>query len=54
MNIEGMCTPGIVTADRARTLQTCAALVGESHVGPMLVTEETPSGQQTVGIAAPG
>ncbi|MGP1675764.1 MAG: CBS domain-containing protein [Burkholderiales bacterium] len=50
MKIEGMCTHGIVTADRSRTLQECAALMGESHVGSILVTEETPGGPQAVGI----
>ena len=50
MKIEGMCTHGIVTAERSRTLQECAALMGESHVGSILVTEETPSGPQAVGI----
>lgn len=50
MKIEGMCTHGIVTADRSRTLQECAALMGESHVGSILVTEETPSGPQAMGI----
>ena len=50
MKIEGMCTHSIVTADRSRTLQECAALMGESHVGSVLVTEETPGGPQAVGI----
>ena len=50
MTIEGMCTHSIVTADRSRTLQECAALMGESHVGSVLVTEETPGGPQAVGI----
>ena len=50
MNIEGMCTHSIVTADRSRTLQECAALMGENHVGSVLVTEETPGGPQAVGI----
>ena len=50
MNIEGMCTHSIVTADCSRTLQECAALMGESHVGSVLVTEETPGGPQAVGI----
>ena len=50
MKIEGMCTHAIVTADRSRTLQECAALMGESHVGSILVTEETPSGPQAVGL----
>src|SRR3990172_1181678 len=50
MNIEGMCTHSIVTADRSRTLQECAALMGENHVGTVLVTEETPGGAQAVGI----
>jgi CBS domain-containing protein len=45
-----MCTHSIVTADRSRTLQECAALMGESHVGSVLVTEETPGGPQAVGI----
>ncbi len=50
MNIEGMCTHSIVTADRSRTLQECAALMGENQVGSVLVTEETPGGPQAVGI----
>ena len=50
MNIEGMCTHSTVTADRSRTLQECAALMGENHVGSVLVTEETPGGPQAVGI----
>jgi len=50
VTIEGMCTHSIVTADRSRTLQECAALMGESHVGSVLVTEETPGGPQAVGI----
>jgi CBS domain-containing protein len=50
MKIEGMCTHSIVTVDRSRTLQECAALMGESHVGSVLVTEETPGGPQAVGI----
>ena len=50
MKIEGMCTHGIVTADRSRTLQECAALMGDSHVGSILVTEETKDGPQAVGI----
>lgn len=50
MKIEGMCTHSIVTADRSRTLQECAALMGENHVGSVLVTEETPGGPQAVGI----
>ena len=50
MKVEGMCTHSIVTADRSRTLQECAALMGESHVGSVLVTEETPGGPQAVGI----
>lgn len=50
MKIEGMCTHSIVTADRSRTLQECAALMGESHVGSVLVTEETPGGAQAMGI----
>jgi len=31
-------------------LQECAALMGESHVGSVLVTDETPGGPQAVGI----
>ena len=50
MKIEGMCPHSIVTVDRSRTLQECAALMGESHVGSVLVTEETPGGPQAVGI----
>ncbi|MBE0620327.1 MAG: CBS domain-containing protein [Burkholderiales bacterium] len=50
MNIDGMCTHSVVTVDRSRTLQECAALMGESHVGSILVTEETPGGPQAVGI----
>ena len=50
MNIEGMCAHSIVTADRSRTLQECAALMGENHVGTVLVTEETPGGPQAVSI----
>ena len=50
MKIEGMCTHSTVTADRSRTLQECAALMGENHVGSVLVTEETPGGPQAVGI----
>jgi predicted transcriptional regulator len=50
MKIEGMCTHAIVTVDRSRTLQECAALMGENHVGSVLVTEPTPSGLQAVGI----
>jgi len=50
MNIEGMCAHSIVTADRSRTLQECAALMGENHVGTVLVTEETAEGPQAVGI----
>ena len=50
MKIEGMCTHSIVTADRSRTLQECAALMGENHVGSVLVTEEAPGGPQAVGI----
>jgi CBS domain-containing protein len=50
MNIEGMCAHSIVTADRSRTLQECAALMGENHVGSVLVTEEAPGGPQAVGI----
>ncbi len=50
MNIEGMCAHGIVSADCSRTLQECAALMGENHVGSVLVTEETPAGPQAVGI----
>jgi CBS domain-containing protein len=50
MKIEGMCTHSIVTADRSRTLQECAALMGENQVGSVLVTEETPGGPQAVGI----
>ena len=50
MNIEGMCTHNIITVDRSRTLQECAALMGESHVGSILVTEETPDGPQAVGV----
>jgi len=50
MKIEGMCTHSIVTVDRSRTLQECAALMGENHVGSVLVTEETPGGPQAVGI----
>ena len=50
MNIEGMCTHSVVTADRSRTLQECAALMGENHVGSILVTEETPDGPQAVGL----
>ena len=53
MKIEGMCTHSIVTADRSRTLQECAALMGENHVGSVLVTEETPGGPQAVGIVSP-
>jgi len=50
MKIEGMCMHSIVTADRSRTLQECAALMGENHVGTVLVTEEAPGGPQAVGI----
>ena len=50
MNIECMCAHGIITADRSRTLQECAAQMGENHVGSILVTEETPGGAQAVGI----
>jgi len=50
MKIEGMCMHSIVTADRSRTLRECAALMGENHVGTVLVTEETPGGPQAVGI----
>lgn len=50
MNIERMCTHSIVTADRSRTLQECAALMGENHVGSVLVTDEAPGGPQAVGV----
>ncbi len=50
MNIEGMCAHSIVTVDRSRTLQECAAAMGENHVGSILVTEETSRGPQAVGI----
>jgi CBS domain-containing protein len=50
MNIEGMCAHSVVTADCSRTLQECAELMGENHVGSLLVTEETPGGLQAVGI----
>jgi len=50
MNIEGMCAHSIITVDRSRTLQECAALMGEHHVGSILVTEETPAGPQAVGV----
>lgn len=50
MNIAGMCTHGIVTADRSRTLRECAALMAESHVGSVLVTEEAPDGPRAVGV----
>lgn len=50
MNIEGMCAHSIATVDRCRTLQECAAAMGENHVGSVLVTEETSAGPQAVGI----
>ena len=50
MKIEGMCTHGIITADCSRTLQECAMLMGESHVGTILVTEEVADGLQALGI----
>lgn len=50
MKIEGMCAHSIVSVDRSRTLRECAVLMGERHVGTVLVTEETPDGSQAVGI----
>ncbi|OIR03076.1 hypoxic response protein 1 [mine drainage metagenome] len=50
MSIEGMCAHGIVTADRSRTLQECAMLMGQNHVGLLLVTEEAPGGPEAVGV----
>lgn len=50
MSIEGMCAHSIVSVDRSRTLRECAVLMGERHVGTILVTEETPAGAQAVGV----
>lgn len=50
MKIERICTHGVVTADQSRTLRECAALMGERHVGTVLVTEDTPTGAQAIGI----
>lgn len=50
MKLENLCSHGVVAVDRSRTLQECAALMRTSHVGTLLVTEETSGGPQAAGL----
>ncbi len=50
MDIECICRHDVISVDRSRTLQECATHMGETHVGTLLVTEETGDGAQAMGV----
>jgi len=50
MNITSVQTPNIVRIERSATLDKAAALMRERHVGALIVSEDQPYAERTLGI----